>query len=110
LTEDLKQFDVPKLIIHGDDDQIVPFADSAALSSKLVPGGDLKVYPGAPQDSWSRTATSSTPTCSRSSSADEEGVDLTTPSQTHWFPSDGHVWLARRTLAAVDGANGRAGW
>jgi non-heme chloroperoxidase len=48
LTEDLKQFDVPKLIIHGDDDQIVPFADSAALSSKLVPGGDLKVYPGAP--------------------------------------------------------------
>ena len=37
LTEDLKQFDVPTLIIHGDDDQIVPIADSALLSAKLVP-------------------------------------------------------------------------
>jgi non-heme chloroperoxidase len=48
LTEDLKRFDVPTLIIHGDDDQIVPFADSAALSSKIVPGAELKVYAGAP--------------------------------------------------------------
>jgi non-heme chloroperoxidase len=48
LTEDLKRFDVPTLIIHGDDDQIVPFADSAPLSSKLVPDAELKVYPGAP--------------------------------------------------------------
>jgi non-heme chloroperoxidase len=48
LTEDLKRFDVPTLIIHGDDDQIVPFADSAPLSSKIVPGAVLKVYPGAP--------------------------------------------------------------
>jgi non-heme chloroperoxidase len=48
LTEDLKKFDVPTLIIHGDDDQIVPFADSAPLSAKLVPGAMLKVYPGAP--------------------------------------------------------------
>jgi non-heme chloroperoxidase len=47
-TEDLKKFDVPTLILHGDDDQIVPFADSAPLSSKLVKGAKLKVYPGAP--------------------------------------------------------------
>jgi non-heme chloroperoxidase len=48
LTEDLKKFDVPTLIVHGDDDQIVPIADSAYLSSKLVKGATLKVYPGAP--------------------------------------------------------------
>jgi non-heme chloroperoxidase len=48
LTEDLKGFDVPTLIIHGDDDQIVPIADSAFLSSKIVEGAELKVYPGAP--------------------------------------------------------------
>jgi non-heme chloroperoxidase len=48
LTEDLKRIDVPTLIIHGDDDQIVPIADSALLSSKIVEGAVLKVYPGAP--------------------------------------------------------------
>jgi len=48
LTEDLKRFDVPTLIIHGDDDQIVPIADSAYLSSKIVKGARLKVYEGAP--------------------------------------------------------------
>src|SRR6478672_2229588 len=48
LTEDLKKFDVPTLIVHGDDDQIVPIADSALLSSKIVKGAILKVYPGAP--------------------------------------------------------------
>jgi non-heme chloroperoxidase len=47
-TEDLKKFDVPTLIIHGDDDQIVPIGASAILSSKLVKGAELKVYPGAP--------------------------------------------------------------
>ena len=47
-TEDLKRFDIPTLIIHGDDDQIVPIADSALLSSKLVKGATLKIYPGAP--------------------------------------------------------------
>jgi non-heme chloroperoxidase len=47
-TEDLKRFDIPTLIIHGDDDQIVPIGDSALLSSKLVKGATLKVYPGAP--------------------------------------------------------------
>jgi len=47
-TEDLKKFDVPTLIMHGDDDQIVPIADSAMLSSKIVKGAVLKVYKGAP--------------------------------------------------------------
>jgi non-heme chloroperoxidase len=47
-TEDLKKMDVPTLILHGDDDQIVPIADSALLSSKLVPGATLKVIAGAP--------------------------------------------------------------
>lgn len=45
-TEDLKKFDVPTLIMHGDDDQIVPIGASALLSSKLVKGSTLKVYPG----------------------------------------------------------------
>jgi len=48
LTEDLKKIDVPTLILHGDDDQIVPIADSALLSAKLVEGAALKVIPGAP--------------------------------------------------------------
>jgi non-heme chloroperoxidase len=47
-TEDLKAFDVPTLIIHGEDDQIVPIGASAMKSSKLVKGATLKVYPGAP--------------------------------------------------------------
>ena len=47
-TEDLKKFDVPTLIVHGDDDQIVPIGASALLASKLVKGATLKVYPGAP--------------------------------------------------------------
>jgi non-heme chloroperoxidase len=47
-TEDLKRIDVPTLIIQGDDDQIVPFANSGLLQSKLVKGAKLKLYPGAP--------------------------------------------------------------
>lgn len=47
-TEDLKKIDVPTLILHGDDDQIVPIADSALLSAKLVKGATLNVIPGAP--------------------------------------------------------------
>jgi len=45
-TEDLKKFDVPTLIIHGDDDQIVPIGASAMLSAKLVKDAQLKIYPG----------------------------------------------------------------
>jgi non-heme chloroperoxidase len=48
LTEDLKKFDVPTLILHGDDDQIVPIGASALLSAKLVKGSTLKTYPGFP--------------------------------------------------------------
>jgi len=44
-TEDLKKFDVPTLIIHGEDDQVVPIGASAMLSSKLVPNATLKIYP-----------------------------------------------------------------
>ena len=46
-TEDLKKFDVPTLILHGDDDQIVPIEDSALLSAKIVKGATLKIYKGA---------------------------------------------------------------
>jgi len=48
LTEDLKKIDVPTLILHGDDDQIVPIVASAMLSSKIVKNATLKVYKGAP--------------------------------------------------------------
>jgi non-heme chloroperoxidase len=47
-TEDLKKFDVPTLILHGDDDQIVPIGASALMSSKIVRNCTLKVYPGYP--------------------------------------------------------------
>jgi non-heme chloroperoxidase len=48
LTEDLKKIDVPTLILHGDDDQIVPIGASALLSSKIVKGSKLVIVPGAP--------------------------------------------------------------
>ncbi len=47
-TEDLKKITVPTLVMHGDDDQIVPYADSAPLSAKLVKGAILKTYQGFP--------------------------------------------------------------
>jgi non-heme chloroperoxidase len=47
-TEDLKQIDVPTLLIHGEDDQLVPLANSAELSVKLIPNAQLTVYPSAP--------------------------------------------------------------
>jgi non-heme chloroperoxidase len=47
-TEDLKRFDVPTLIMHGDDDQVVPIGISALVSSKIVKGATLKIYPGLP--------------------------------------------------------------
>jgi non-heme chloroperoxidase len=48
LTEDLKRIDVPTLILHGDDDQIVPYADAALLSAKIVKNAKLVIYKGAP--------------------------------------------------------------
>jgi len=47
-TEDLKKFDIPTLILHGDDDQIVPIAAAGMLSSKIVKGSQFKIYKGAP--------------------------------------------------------------
>ena len=47
-TEDLKGISIPVLVIHGDDDQVVPYEDSGVLSAKLVKNGTLKTYKGAP--------------------------------------------------------------
>jgi non-heme chloroperoxidase len=47
-TNDLRRMDVPTLVIHGDDDQIVPIGASAVLSAKILQRATLKVYPGAP--------------------------------------------------------------
>jgi non-heme chloroperoxidase len=51
-TEDLKAIEVPTLVMHGDDDQIVPYADSAPLSAKLLKNGTLKTYPGYPHGAF----------------------------------------------------------
>jgi len=48
LTEDLQMIDVPTLVLHGDDDQIVPYMDSALLSAKILKNATLKIYPGYP--------------------------------------------------------------
>ncbi len=55
-TEDLKLIDVPTLVVHGDDDQIVPIGASAMLSSKLLKNGTLKVYPGFPHGAFTTHA------------------------------------------------------
>jgi non-heme chloroperoxidase len=47
-TEDLKKIDIPVLVLHGDDDQIVPYKDASVLSAKLIPNATLKIYPGFP--------------------------------------------------------------
>ena len=47
-TEDLKKFDRPTLIVHGDADQVVPIDAAAKASKKLIPQAELKIYPGAP--------------------------------------------------------------
>jgi non-heme chloroperoxidase len=47
-TEDLKKFSVPTLVMHGDDDQIVPIAAAGLMSAKIVKNATLKVYPGFP--------------------------------------------------------------
>jgi len=47
-TEDLKKFDIPTMVLHGEDDQIVPVRDSAVKSAKLIPGAQEKYYRGAP--------------------------------------------------------------
>jgi non-heme chloroperoxidase len=47
-TDDLKRFDVPTLVLHGEDDQIVPVRDSAMKSARIIPGAKDIYYPGAP--------------------------------------------------------------
>ena len=65
LTEDLKKFNGPTLVIHGDDDQIVPIAASALLSSRLVKNATLKIYRG-PITAWPlHTGSSLTQICCR---------------------------------------------
>ncbi|OBK80403.1 alpha/beta hydrolase [Mycobacterium sp. 1164985.4] len=51
-TEDLKTITIPVLVMHGDDDQIVPYEDSGLLSAKLLPNGTLKTYPGYPHGAF----------------------------------------------------------
>jgi non-heme chloroperoxidase len=55
-TEDLKKMDVPTLILHGDDDQIVPYQDAGVLSAKLVKNSTLKIYPGYPHGAFTTHA------------------------------------------------------
>jgi len=64
-TEDLKKFDVPTLILQGDDDQIVPYADAALLSAKLIKSSKLKIIKGAPPACARRSRMRSTPNSSR---------------------------------------------
>jgi len=70
-TEDLKRIDVPTLILHGDDDQIVPIADSALLSAKIIKNATLKGYKGAPHGMCTRLSTKSTRTCLHSLKANQ---------------------------------------
>ena len=51
-TEDLQKIEIPVLVMHGDDDQVVPFADSAPKTVKLLKNGTLKVYPGFPHGAF----------------------------------------------------------
>jgi non-heme chloroperoxidase len=51
-TEDLKKITIPVLVMHGDDDQVVPYADSGPLSAELLPSGTLKTYPGYPHGAF----------------------------------------------------------
>jgi non-heme chloroperoxidase len=65
-TEDLRNIDVPVLVAHGTDDQIVPFSDTAPLSTRLLKNGTLKSYEGFPTACCRPTRTSSIPICSPS--------------------------------------------
>jgi non-heme chloroperoxidase len=60
-TEDLKSIEVPALVMHGDDDQIVPIVNSAPLSAKLLKNAELKVYEGLPHGLCTTHADIATP-------------------------------------------------
>jgi len=51
-TEDLKKIDLPALVLHGDDDQVVPYKDAGVLSAKLLKNATLKIYPGFPHGAF----------------------------------------------------------
>ena len=70
-TEDLKKIDVPTLILHGDDDQIVPIGNSALLSAKPVKNATLKVYKGAPHGVCTTHKPKLTKTCWSSSNHED---------------------------------------
>jgi non-heme chloroperoxidase len=72
LTEDLKKINLPTLILHGDDHQIVPIQAAALKSVKIVPNATLKIYRGAPHGLTGRTIRGSTPTCWPSSKAEPQ--------------------------------------
>jgi non-heme chloroperoxidase len=71
LTEDLRKFDVPTLILHGDDDQIVPIAASALAAAKLIKGASFKVYSGLPHGLCSTHKEQAMSTCWPSSRAED---------------------------------------
>jgi hypothetical protein len=83
-TEDLKKFDIPTLVMHGEDDQIVPVKESGKKSAKLIKGAVEKYYPGPPTASPRRTPISSTETCSRSASRGNRSDTL-----DEWVQYDG---------------------
>jgi dienelactone hydrolase len=79
-TDDLKKITVPVLVMHGDDDQIVPYADSAPLSAELVQNGTLKTYNDSRTACRPRRRKRSTRTCWPSCSPDR-------PQNSIWAPS-----------------------
>ncbi len=103
LTEDLRGFDVPTLIVHGDDDQIVPIVAAGNKSSAIVKDADYKVYPGAPTASrWSpHSPTRSTPTCWHSSEPDHTAH---TPRMSRPASRDRPTRTSPREAAGASGA------
>ncbi len=75
LTEDLKKIEVPTLILHGDDDQIVPIDDSAMLSSKIIRNAKLVVYKGGSHGICTTEKDRSARICLASSRHDDGGAD-----------------------------------
>ena len=75
-TEDLKKITVPVMVMHGDDDQIVPYADSAPLSAKLLKNGTLKTYKGFPHGMPTTEAATINATCSHSFSLTRIQIQL----------------------------------
>ena len=102
LTEDLKNFDVPTLIVHGDDDQIVPIGASALLSAKLVKQATLKIYEGAAHGLTDTPRSASTPTCSSSAGGrgDRRVRDIMIHYQDRWAVVTGASSGLGRGLAA----------